>query len=101
MKAGEDAEGFRRQEPLVDHIGLGNQAEAAVSKLRRLRREEQLRADPGWQERVMGIDQQIEGVTRGVNRVVGKQRLFESQSPRHAKFLQIFNLSNSADKLLI
>ncbi len=72
MKAGEDAEGFRRQEPLVDHIGLGNQAEAAVSKLRRLRREEQLRADPGWQERVMGIDQQIEGVMRGVNRVVGK-----------------------------
>ncbi len=72
MKAGEDAEGFRQQEPLVDQIGLGNQAEAAVSKLRRLRREEQLRADPGWQERVMGIDQQIEGVMRGVNRVVGK-----------------------------
>ena len=65
MKAGEDAESFRRQEPLVDHIGLGNQAEAAVSKLRRLRREEQLRADPGWQERVKGIDQQMESVMRG------------------------------------
>ena len=72
MKAGEDAESFRKQESLVDHIGLGNQADAAVSKLRRQRREEQLRADPGWQERVMGIDQQIEGVMRGVNRVVGK-----------------------------
>ena len=52
-------------------IGLGNQAEAAVSKLRRLRREEQLRADPGWQERVKGIDQQIEAVMRDVNRGVG------------------------------
>jgi hypothetical protein len=51
---------------------LGNQAEAAVSKLRRQRREEQLRADPGWQERVKGIDQQIEGVMREVNRAVGK-----------------------------
>jgi hypothetical protein len=72
MKAGEDAESFRTQEPLVDHIGLGNQAEAAVSKLRRLRREEQLRADPGWQERVKRIDQQIEGVMREVNRGGGK-----------------------------
>jgi len=27
----------------------------------------QLRADPGWQERVKGIDQQIEGVMREVN----------------------------------
>ena len=50
---------------------LGNQAEAAVSKLRRLRREEQLHADPGWQERVKRIDQQIEGVMRGVNRGAG------------------------------
>ena len=49
---------------------LGNQAEAAVSKLRRLRREEQLRADPGWQARVKGIDQQIEAAMREVNRVV-------------------------------
>ena len=70
MKAGEDAESFRRQEPFVDHIGLGNQAEAAVSKLRRQRREEQLRADPGWQARVKGIDQQIEAAMREVNRVV-------------------------------
>jgi hypothetical protein len=72
MKAGEDAESFRRQEPFVDHIGLGNQAEAAVSKLRRQRREEQLRADPGWQERVKAIDQHIEAVMREVNREVGK-----------------------------
>jgi hypothetical protein len=41
-----------------------------VSKLRRLRREEQLRADPGWQARVKGIDQQIEAAMREVNRVV-------------------------------
>ena len=53
-------------------VGLGNQAEAAVSKLLRLRREEQLRADPGWQERVKGIDQQIEDLMREVNREVGK-----------------------------
>jgi hypothetical protein len=72
IKAGEDAESFRKQEPLVDQIGLGNQAEAAVNKLRRQRREEQLHADPGWQERVKGIDQQIGAVMRGVNRVVGK-----------------------------
>ncbi|MFZ9801671.1 MAG: LPD38 domain-containing protein, partial [Burkholderiaceae bacterium] len=72
MKAGEDAEGFRRQEPLVDQIGFGNQAEAAVSKLRRLRREEQLRADPSWQERAKAIDQQIEEVMRGVNQAVGR-----------------------------
>ena len=44
---------------------LGNQAEAAVRKLERQRREEQLRADPGWQERVKGIDQQMESVMRG------------------------------------
>jgi hypothetical protein len=75
MKAGEDAESFRKQEPLVDQIGLGNQAEAAVSKLRRLRREEQLRADPGWQDRVKVIDQQIEGVMREVNRGVRDSKL--------------------------
>ena len=67
MKAGEDAEGFRKQEPLVDQIGLRNQAEAFFSKLRRQRREEQLRADPGWQERVKGIYQQIEAAMREVN----------------------------------
>ena len=72
MKAGEDAESFRKQEPLVDQIGLGNQAEAAVNKLRRQRREEQLRADPGWQDRVKDIDRQIEAVLREVNRGVGK-----------------------------
>ena len=72
MKAGEDAESFRKHEPLVDQIGLGNQAEAAVSKLRGQRREEQLRADPGWQERVKATDQQIEGVMREVNREVAK-----------------------------
>ncbi|NBS40268.1 MAG: hypothetical protein EBS73_13530, partial [Betaproteobacteria bacterium] len=68
MKAGEDADAYRRQEPLIDQIGLGNQAEVAVSRLRRLRREEQLRADPGWQDRVKDIDQQIEAVMRGLNR---------------------------------
>jgi hypothetical protein len=35
MNAGEDAESFRRQEPLVDQIGLGNQAEAAISRVPR------------------------------------------------------------------
>jgi hypothetical protein len=68
MKAGEDADAYRKQEPLVDQIGLGTQSDAAVSKLRRLRREEQLRADPGWQERVKDIDLQIEAVMRGLNR---------------------------------
>jgi hypothetical protein len=34
------------------------------------RREEQLRADPAWQERVKGIDQQTEGVMREVNKEV-------------------------------
>jgi hypothetical protein len=58
MKAGDDAESFRKREALVDHIGLGNHAEGAVSKLRRERREEQLRAISGWQERII-IDQQI------------------------------------------
>ncbi len=61
---------FRKQEPVVNQIGLGNQAEATLSKLRRQRRAEHLRADPGWQERVKRIDQQIEGVMRGVNRAV-------------------------------
>ena len=51
-------------------VGLGNQAEAALSKLRRQRREEQLRADPCWQERVKGINRQIDGVMQGVNVVV-------------------------------
>ena len=70
MKAGKDADAYRKQEPLVDQIGLGMQAEAAVSRLRRLRREEQLRADPGWRERVTDIDRQTEAVLRGVNRAV-------------------------------
>ena len=35
MKAGEDAESFRKQEPLVDQIGLGNQAEAAIGRVPR------------------------------------------------------------------
>ena len=72
MKAGEDADTYRKQEPLVDQIGLGNQAEAAVSKLRRLRREEQLRADPGWKNRVKDLDQQIEAVMRGLNEGIAR-----------------------------
>jgi len=86
INAGEDAESFRKQKRLLDQIGLGNQAEAAVSKLRRQRREAQLRADPGWQERVMGIDQQIEGVMRNAG-VIGS----DSASPRvtsRAEFVQ-------------
>jgi len=51
---------------LVDQIGLGNQAEAAVSKVRRLRREEQSRADLGWQNLLKQIDLQIEAVMRGL-----------------------------------
>ncbi|NBT49697.1 MAG: hypothetical protein EBT07_18160, partial [Actinobacteria bacterium] len=74
MKAGEDADAYRKQEPLVDQIGLGNQAEVAVSKLRRLRREEQVRSDPGWQDRVKDIDQQIEVAMRGLNRDIGQQQ---------------------------
>ena len=31
-----------------------------------------MRADPGWQERVKVIDQQIEDLMREVNREVGK-----------------------------
>ena len=50
-------------------VGFGNQAVAAVSKLRRQRREEQLRAYPGWQERVKGIDHQIEQVMRETNKL--------------------------------
>jgi hypothetical protein len=51
---------------------LGNQAEATLSKLLRLRREAQMRADPGWQERVKAIDQQLEAVMRVVNRDLPK-----------------------------
>jgi len=72
IKAGEDAEGFRKSEPLVELIGMGNQAEIAVNRLQKLKREEQLRSDPGWQNRVRAIDTQIEEVMRRVNRGVGR-----------------------------
>ena len=39
-----------------------------LGKSRRSRREVQLRADPGWQDRVKEIDLQIEAVMRGLNR---------------------------------
>jgi hypothetical protein len=53
-------------------IGLGNQAEANVRRLRTLKRAEQLRAGPGWPVRVRSLDQQTEAVMREVNRMVGK-----------------------------
>jgi len=56
----------------VELIGIGNQAEVAVNRLQKLKREEQLRSDPGWQNRVRAIDTQIEEVMRGVNRGVGR-----------------------------
>jgi hypothetical protein len=53
-------------------IGLGNESEATVRRLHTLKRAEQLRADPGWPERVRALDQQTEAVMRKVNRWVGE-----------------------------
>jgi hypothetical protein len=77
----EDVEAYRRGEPLADMVAEGNKAEAAVSRLRRMRREVQLRQEEGYQERVRGIDAEIARVMEGLNRgVTGR--------------LQALNLSN-------
>jgi len=43
---------------------------SVTSKLNLSLGDMQLRADPGWQERVKGIDQQIEEVMRDTNKLV-------------------------------
>jgi hypothetical protein len=71
----EDVEAYRRSEPLAELVAAGNQAEAAVSRLRRIRREEQLRAEPGYRDRVRAIDREIGEVMARLNRgVVGRLR---------------------------
>jgi hypothetical protein len=74
----EDVEVYRRGEPLVDMVAEGNKAEAAVSRLRRMRREVQLRQEVGYQERVREIDRKIVEVMVRLNRgVVGTLRSVE------------------------
>ena len=63
-------EAYRRSEPLAELVAAGNQAEAAVSRLRRMRREELTRQAPGYQERVREIDREIGDVMAGLNRGV-------------------------------
>jgi hypothetical protein len=71
----EDVEAYRRGEPLADLVLEGNKAEAAVSRLRRMRREVQLRQEEGYQERVREIDVEIGRVMEGLNRgVTGRLR---------------------------
>jgi hypothetical protein len=53
-------------------IGLGNEVEATVRRLYTLKRAEQLRADPGWPERLRALDQQTEAVMQEVNRREGE-----------------------------
>jgi hypothetical protein len=66
----EDVEAYRRSEPLADLVAAGNQAEAAVSRLHRMRRDEQTRQAPGYQERVREIDREIGAVMARLNRGV-------------------------------
>jgi hypothetical protein len=74
----EDVEAYRRSEPLADMVVEGNKAEAAVSRLRRMRREVQLRQEAGYQERVGEIDAEIGRVMQGLNRgVTGKLRALD------------------------
>jgi hypothetical protein len=77
----EDVEAYRRSEPLAGMVAEGNRAEAAVSRLRRMRREVQLRQEAGYQERVREIDAEIGRVMEGLNwGVTAKLRGFENLS---------------------
>jgi hypothetical protein len=51
-------------------VAEGNKAEAAVRRLRRMRRELQLRQEPGYQQQVREIDAEIGRVMEGLNRGV-------------------------------
>jgi hypothetical protein len=78
MRNREDTEGLRKSEPLVVLIGMGNQTESQISKLRELRRREVERKDAGYQERVKDIDGRMgEAMTR-LNTEVARVRTKEA-----------------------
>lgn len=76
----EDVEAYRRSEPLAEMVVEGNRAEAAVSRLRRMWREVQLRQEPGYQERVRDIDAEIGRVMEELNRGVTTRLRFSDFS---------------------
>lgn len=70
----EDVNEFRESEPLVKLIGMGNNTENVVRRLREQRRRLVERQDPGYQERVKEIDVRIGEVMGKLNQEVAKVR---------------------------
>ena len=59
-------------EPLSDLVGVGNAAERQIAKLRQYRASIQRRAEPGYQDEVKQINEQIAEVMTSLNREVNR-----------------------------
>lgn len=59
-------------EPLSDLVGVGNAAERQIAKLRQYRASIQRRAEPGYQDEVKQINEQIAEVMTSLNREVSR-----------------------------
>lgn len=69
-RAGEDTDTYTQGEPLADLVGAGNQAERALTELRKRRREIIREGLPGFREEAAEVNQQIGEVMKDLNRQV-------------------------------
>ena len=63
---------YMADEPLSDLVGVGNAAERQIAKLRQYRASIQRRAEPGYQDEVKQINEQIAEVMTSLNREVNR-----------------------------
>lgn len=72
---GEDYGAYRDSEPLSGLVGLGNGSQNQISKLRQLRKEVVRRAEPGYQDEVRALNEQIGGVMKNLNQEVRRAKM--------------------------
>ena len=78
---GGDVAGYMAKEPLSALVGMGNAAENRIRKLRQYRAEVVRRAEPGYQDEVKRINEQIGEVMKLLNQEVRRAKKEAAEAP--------------------
>lgn len=78
---GGDVAGYMAEEPLSALVGMGNAAENQIRKLRQYRAEVVRRAEPGYQDEVKRINEQMGEVMKMLNQEVRRAKMEAADAP--------------------
>ena len=78
---GGDVAGYMAEEPLSALVGMGNAAENQIRKLRQYRAEVVRRAEPGYQDEVKRINEQMGEVMKLLNQEVRRAKKEAAEAP--------------------